>query len=299
MTQQNPYIKAPVFNLQKAVEAMRNFFRENPDLHNINYTFYHEYTPQQVLTDENYQISELKNYVKPGSRVLTLGGTGDHALFCKLYGAEYVLTFDYSCHSYLISSLKIAAIKAFQDTNEYSNFLHDLQDYAPDICRIHNITRVLSQLYADQREYIVTANAIHFPLCVSNNKNHALYELSQDNYNKLRNSVTKPFPFIQTNITELSKKLCDDKFGLVYLSNALDFVKPDEALYVLKNITNHMLPDGVLFITTQHDNFCMQMTELCNAVFKQPDWNIKPFYASKYSRIFNHFIIQRNQNIKG
>ncbi len=298
MIQQNPYIKQPVFNLGNAIEAMRKFFRENTDLHNIDYTFYHEYTPQQVLTDENYQIRELGNYITPGSKVLTLGGTGDHALFCKLYGAEYVLTFDYSCHSYLISSLKTAAIKAFLNTDDYSNFLRDLQAYAPDLYKIRNITRVLSQLPANQREYIITANAMHFPLCVSNNTTHNLYELSQENYNKLRNSVSGPFPFIQTNITELNKKLCGEKFEMVYFSNALDFVKPNEALSVLENTKNNMTQNGVLFITTQHGKFVMQMTELCKAAFKQPDWNIKPFFALQGTRVFNHFIIQRNQNTK-
>lgn len=290
MVQQNSYIQQPTLNLDASKAAMIKFFMENPDPHNIDLTFYHAYTPQQVLTDEIQQIYKMRDYIKPNSNILTLLGTGDAPLFFKLFGAKYVLTTDISCHSHLIHSLKVAAIQAFQSTEYYYNFLRNLQQFAPDVHKIPDIHQIVPRLSANQREYIIRAHATNFPFCVPNEP-YTLYKLSQSDYTNLRNLVKEPLPFIWTNITELDRKLGDDKFDLVYYSNALDFLQLSNAERVLTGTKRHMNDNGVLCLTIQHKYF-EKLSALCSFVFRQPDWNVNVF-CSENKKSFNHVIIQR------
>ena len=112
-------IQKPLPNVEDAVNAILMMF----EYREFNYG---RYSPQMVTTNEIYQIYDLKNYVPKGAQVLTVSASGEQPLFFKLYGAKDVITFDISYNSYLLTSLKIAALCGFKKPGQYKKFLEGL-----------------------------------------------------------------------------------------------------------------------------------------------------------------------------
>lgn len=290
------YIQEPVPDIMQAAKKVIMSlvgFLQNFDAQD----FYHEYTPQLVSTNELHQIYELKNLIKPGAKVLTVSASGEQPLFSKLYGAEHVLTFDISYNSYLLTSVKIAALQAFKQNTEYEKFMHDLSDYSKPGQLMHtpNIEYVIPHLSNTQKNFLRFTDDIGTPVFLDDISCH-FYNIPQEQYEYLRQQVKKPFPFIWTDITELDKKLGYETFDLVYYSNVLSFLEEYKIRPVLEDTKKHIKPNGKLFLVAGSKHIGMVMDAI-DDTFSEPDWDIQLFNAP-IEEDFRHIIVQRNQTIR-
>ena len=285
------YVQEPIPNVLEAKDYVFRSLRA-PD----EYHFYNKYVPQIISTNELRQIYELKNHVTPGSRVLTVSASGEQPLFFKQYGAEYVLTFDISYNSYLLTSLKIAALQTFTKRWDYEKFVRSLIDHCKpqQLMSTPGMDKVFRNLSDVQKNHISVMDRICIPVFVDDIKCQIPY-IGQDDYDKLRASVKSPFPFIWTDITELDKKLGDEKFDFVYYSNILGFIHPHKVRQVMEKTKNYVNAGGKIFLVEDvHMDLIKSATD---DVYKAPDWDVQ-ILPSPQNTGFNQFVIQRVQFTK-
>lgn len=68
----------------------------------VIYSYFSEYSPAYVVTNEN--LRTIKDFMPQNcNRALTVAWSGDHPLFCSLYGAKYVDTFDVTINAECIT----------------------------------------------------------------------------------------------------------------------------------------------------------------------------------------------------
>lgn len=285
------YVQEPIPNV---LEAKNYVFRSS---HACDcYHVYNKYIPQRIATNELRQIYELKNHVTPGARVLTVSASGEQPLFFKIYGAEYILTFDISYNSYLLTSLKIAALQAFTKRWDYEKFVRSLIDHCKPqmLMSAPGMDRVFRNLSDVQKNYIKEMDKTGVPVFEDDIACQIPF-IGQDDYDKLRVAVKSPFPFIWTDITELDKKLGDDTFDFVYYSNILGFIHPHKVKQVMEKTKNHVNVGGKIFLVEDiHMDLIKSSVE---DVYKAPDWNVT-ILPSPYGGRVNQFIIQRKQFTK-
>jgi hypothetical protein len=292
----NQYTQEPIPNIIEAVNKVMATlvgFMKNFNLDEQN--FYNEYTPQIVSTNELQQIYELKNHIKPDAKVLTVSASGEQPLFCKLYGAKYVVTFDISYNSYLLTSVKIAALQAFNKNTDYEKFVYDLSHYCKpgQLMDTPKMDYIFPYLSNTQKNHLRTTDEIGIPVFLQDISCN-FYNIPQEQYENLRQSVKTPFPFIWTNIIELDKKLGNENFDLVYYSNILSFMNDYQNRLILQDTKKHIKPNGKLFLVTGSKHLGTIMDAI-DDTFREPDWNIQLFNAPT-EKDFMHIIVQHNQN---
>ena len=269
----NQYIQKPKLDIDQACATVTKYLSDWVNCYVSTSEWYQPYSSQVIVTNEYDQICDAKKYIKPQSNVLTVCGSGEQPLFFKMWGADQVLTFDITCHAHLVMSLKVAAIQALRDHNEYNDFIRGLSEYAPNLPRVPNINPVLSKLAADQREYIYRAHTLGFPFCITDSSCDN-YSLSPDQYQKLKQSVPEPFPFIWTNIKDLDGKLCGAKFDMIYYSNVLEFLDTSDYKSVLEMTKSHLNLNGTLFLVMNYRNFYNTL-ELFHDSYRRPAWDVQ------------------------
>lgn len=290
----NQYTQEPVPNSIEAAQTVLHMLG-----HFDEKTFYNKYTPQIITTNELTHIYKLKQHITPGAKVLTVGGSGEQPLFCKMYGADNVVTFDVSYNSYLLTSVKIAAIQAFKNSTEYEKFIHNLVDCSRpgQLMDTPKLNYVVPYLTNAQKNHLRFTDEIGIPVFLGDTSCD-FYYIPQQQYEKLRQSVKTPFPFIWTNILDLDKKLGDDTFDIVYYSNILSFLEPQKIAIVLESTKKHINPNGKLFLLSEYNTSTPTIMNTVGSIFgNKSDWNIQ-FNHAKNLNDFHTIVIQHKQNIK-
>ncbi len=260
--------------------------------------FYCKYTPQMVTTNEFYQIRDIEPYITSGAKVLTVCGPGEQPLFLKSYGAGDIVTFDISYHSYLLTSLKIAALQSFDDTQDFRKFIDILYNKPSDLLTNPFMYNVVKKLNKVEKNYLFKAadTATHIFWSA---QSCFFYTMPQNYYDNVRNLVKKPFPFIWTNITELGDKLkiANSKtgkynaFDIIDYSNILEFMQPYYIRQVLEDTINFMNPDCKLFLTVRNKEERIDLIKCAvDDVYNSSEWAIE---LQPEKQGFRQFIIQR------
>lgn len=234
----------PEPDINVAIEEMSRLHLSDED-----YDFYCKYYPCLTITNEYEQIKQTKKYIDQNSNVLTVSGSGEQLIFFKLYGAKNVITFDCSYNSYLMTQLKIAALKTYDTPKDYYKFLNDLYKTEDKFfLKTESINRVIKNLKETDRNYLCSAvqkiRLFYTNTCCNR------YKFTESNYSKLREIVKEPFPFILSDIKNLDEKLDGQKFDIIYYSNICDFLHLYEVRIVLEKTQEYLNPDGKLFLVT-------------------------------------------------
>ena len=247
---------------------------------------YNRYTPTLVTTNEIKQIYELKKHIVPGASVLTVLGSGEQYFFSLLYGAKNVLSFDISYHSYLLTSLKMAAIQTFNKTTEYKKFLECLYCIPQEnLLDDKRISRVLRNLGKVEKDYV--SEAVNKLYVFWQNESCNLYDITQHDYKRLKKIVRYPLPFIWTDIVDLDAVLGKRSFDIVYYSNILSFLSEENVISVLKDTKMHMKPNGKLFLVMED----YRIRSLVQSVYPLPEWQERLLQDGR----FYQMIVQRKQ----
>ena len=159
------------------------------------------------------------------NRALTVAASGDHPLFCSLYGAKYVDTFDVTINAKCIMDIKTAAIKLLK-RDEYIEMLENLW-WRTDALKAPHMDQVSTRLPAGQYEYLCSTQGTRLfsqdLWCGANSK----YLPSDFEYEKLQNIVQQPYNFIHTDIVKLNACL-DKSYDFIHLSNIFDHIDDTE-----------------------------------------------------------------------
>ena len=176
------------------------------------------------LISNEHLSSYNRIYDFKGKDVVTVAGSGDQYLTCKLYGANTVDVFDYNKYAKNYLILKITAIKLLDYPDFYRyymvNHLNDyeiyqkIRDYlADDIRNFFDRDYFVQHLLRLPRNTIPYGDGLVIPY------------FDIDNYNKLREILlNEPLPtFIHEDIQDLNLSL-DRHYDIMLASNIYDWL---------------------------------------------------------------------------
>ena len=249
-------------------------------------------TYSQAYTVTNEKLRKTMRFVpKNCQNALVVAGSGDHPLFCSLYGAKHIDTFDISFNAKCIMDIKVSALQCL-NYKEYKQFLNDLyteHDDSNQITEIANMGEILSKLPETERDYIYTM------------RNFSLFSRGDSpeitgtvptffEYYKLRLKSIQPYNFLQTDIMNLADSLTKS-YDFMHLSNIFDYVRSSEYPDLVMALMKHINPGGRIvtqFMNSGRDEvFCLYMH-----MAKKADNNNWCFYKKniKQNTLYNNGI---------
>ena len=210
-----------------------------------------ELRPVYIISNENqrWETSAVPNV----KSVLTVAASGDQALFYRLSGATMIDTFDIAYNAGIIQDVKRAAIKTIE-LPEYRELLLQLHN-ADDVMSVPNMKKLEPLLTQESREII---------------KRHQTYKMfgygcsiraypynipTDQEYQKLRTLLDKPFPFVQSELKYLHKKLTKS-YDAINLSNILETgcYTATESIRILTELTEHLNIGGHIVCPAMDDS---------------------------------------------
>lgn len=209
-----------------------------------NYCF-SEYSSTYITTNEDLRTS-MKYMPEKCNRALTVAASGDHPLFCSLYGAKHVDTFDISYNAKCIMDIKIAAIGKFK-RSDYVVLLENLYRHK-DITCVPNINKISNKLSPIEYEYMCSMAGLKlFDYGGWGGEDNPRFPNKQE-YQKLRKLVKKPYEFYWTDLANLSTCLVE-KYDCIHLSNIFDYIRDRGfQITILERLLKHVNVGGRILI---------------------------------------------------
>ena len=186
-----------------------------------NYGLYSGYSAAYGVTTESLHDS-MKYMPANCNKALTVAASGDHPLFCSLYGVKQVDTFDISYNAKCIMDIKTAAIKCLN----YSKYIDLLKNLCAtdNVLNIPNINKISKTLSTAEWAYMCSMVGYRlFSHTTWRDKIDKESLLSSHEYKKLQKIVNKPYNFIWTPIDDLGVHLTES-YDFIHLSNILDYM---------------------------------------------------------------------------
>jgi len=234
------------------------------------------YSPAYLIAaDENINCdvrqymynSEYKKYCE---KILTVSASGDHPLFCKMYGAKEITTFDITYTSKIIMDIKTLAIKQL-DFGEYWQLLKDLWRN-PNIISVPNFEHIMQKLDSNEQKYIRVIGGKFALFTYGASPDFFSTDTDKRNqkllHEELHQADLPAFPFIWSDIAHLDTKLGDNTYDFIYLSNILDWVSDDTTTSVLNALTKRLNYGGRILIRVIHGD-TTSLRDICKSIEKQ------------------------------
>ena len=207
-----------------------------------------QYSRAYVITNEDLRYS-LKFMPKEANRALTVVGSGDHPLFCSLFGARHVDTFDISYNAKCIMDIKVAALQSGLDLFDYEQMLYELF-YCRDITGLKNIDKISKMLPAEEYKYLCDMKKVSLFHQGANPQLYARFLPNKQEYGKLKDIVQKPYTFIKSDIKQIGSKLTQC-YDFIHVSNIFDYVPRDKGFDVLASLLKLVNPKGRILVHNQ------------------------------------------------
>ncbi len=220
----------------------------------VHEEYFNRYTSAYVVTNEDLRIS--MNFVpKKCNNALVVAASGDHPLFCSLYGAQHVDTFDVSYNAKCMMDIKVAALNCM-DYVDYGQFLEDLhiscKSQSVNITNVKYMDKILQKLPKTEAEYIRALNEEPlFSRGPSPIVSGVLPTFKE--YCKLRKKIVKPYDFFLTGISKLETYL-EKSYDFVHLSNIFDYVSEGSYADLLLPLMQHLNPGGRIVLENFDDD---------------------------------------------
>lgn len=208
------------------------------------------YTPGKVYAFSNENLDDLFNKLDlKDKKVLTVGSSGDQALYSLLYGAKDITIADLNIYTKPFVEFKIAAIKAF-DKKAFLETFYSLmckrETFIKDTKTYSKISRYLdgkSKIFWDNIFLEGDPELLYgfFQIC-------GAFSYEKINYDKLRNKLLNndyKINYIFANYEEFPKVL-KEKYNLILLSNIKDYYYNYEDIFTHKQINRGDLYYNVL-----------------------------------------------------
>jgi transcription initiation factor IIE alpha subunit len=206
------------------------------------------YDSAYIITNETLH-EDMEFMPKKCDNALTVTASGDHPLFCKLYGAKHVTTFDITCNAKIITDIKMAAIQEL-NVDEYWQLLSSLYKSKTPLS-VKNMNKITPHLSNTVNKYLYDMTANKFVLFSKGHNIDSYIErnLRASDFQKLKQLLKKPFDFIWSNAIDLHLV---ENYDFIHLSNISDYLSYDDMKSVLINMINHTNVGG--YILAQQQN---------------------------------------------
>ena len=200
-----------------------------------------QYSPAYVNTNED--IREIIYMLNPGvgAHVLTVAGSGDQALHYKLAGASHIDTFDITFNAKMMMDIKTTAIQHLE-----------CADYDCMVRRIAMSNNILAAPMYQQIEKFMPADTrnhvrdMHGARLVRTGSYGEM--LFKDEFAKLKKSITGPFNFIWTDLSDLSSHLTQT-YDQIYLSNILQYNTDTKVVTpLIMDLARFLKPGGIMVV---------------------------------------------------
>ena len=216
--------------------------------------YFNMYTGAYVVTNEELRKS-MCFVPEICKNALVVAASGDHPLFCSLYGAQHVDTFDISYNAKCMMDIKVAALNSL-DYLDYRCFLGDLytecRSSSINITNVKNMDKILQMLPKTESDYIrVLKNEPLFSRGPNPTSMGALPTFFE--YCTLRKKIIKPYNFFLAGIFKLEKHL-EKHYDFVHLSNIFDYVSEGYYADLLLPLMKHLNPGGRIVLENFDDD---------------------------------------------
>lgn len=214
---------------------------------NINYakqlfstSGFSPYSAAYIVTNEDLRYA-LEHMPKDTKNALVVAASGDHPLFTALYGAQYIDTFDISFNAKLIMDIKTYALQLL-NRRQYCKLLIDIQE-SKDVSTVKHMQPIIEKLTTAEQKYLYqmrgnmlfAKNGYVCPLSLPYNQE----------FKKMKKTITEPFNFIWSDIRTLHKKLTK-RYDFMHLSNILDYQDMNSCVYILHTLTKYTKPGSII-----------------------------------------------------
>ena len=227
------------------------------------------YGAAYIVSNENLR-SAMAYMPENPDKVLTVAASGDHPLFCKLYGAKNVQTFDITYNAKVITDIKCAALQEL-DLPEYWQLLQDLWRNR-NVASVPNMqNKIVPHLEQATKDYIYGMKG--WPLFTNGlgPNSYLQYAPTPTEYAKLQELVKEPFDFKWANVIELNGELTEE-YDFIHLSNIFDYLQYKDMRNVLTTMQKHTAVGGRIFLETFKSPI---PGSICIDIVKSsPDWEI-------------------------
>lgn len=189
-----------------------------------------------IMTNENLRFA-MKFMPQNCERALTVAASGDHPLWCSLYGAKHVDTFDITYNAKCIMDIKTVALGCL-NRDEYAFLLQELYRRSTDkqrdlyYCRLRNYDCVRGGRGMFEREIAHKLPPEDLKYIRKNRKFNLfgaggidLYRLPNiSEYENLQKIIKEPYKFFHTDIKFLRYELTES-YDFMHLSNIFEHMR--------------------------------------------------------------------------
>ncbi len=234
---------------------------------------YDEKSHAHITTNEDLRMALGSFMPKDCNRALTVVGSGNHPLFCSLYGAKYIDTFDITQNAKLIMDIKTAAI-GLLNRDEYARMLENLW-WRDDALNAPFMDKVSSKLPFEEYEYLCSMRGTRLFNKDTWDGRDSKYLPSDFEYKQLQKIIKEPYNFIQTDIVNLSACL-SQSYDFIHLSNIINLeshwniVQP---LLKRLNVGGRLVSYSLFGYPKQFSKNSMKDTKLVKGILQ--DYNLK------------------------
>ena len=203
------------------------------------------YSPAYMSSNE--QLQSIMQILKPmGKNVLAVTGSGDAPLFFTAYGAQHVDTFDISYNARVVMDIKTYMLKNNFCFYDYVHVLRDIQT-APDVLNCVSGDVVMHAVTHDTLDYLRGMRGCRIFMHTSNGEIACFPDSTE--FAAMKQNVRGRYNFIWSDLFDLSGRITDKKYDIIYLSNVLQYVNAaSDIVAVLNNMRAHLNTDGVIVV---------------------------------------------------
>lgn len=227
------------------------------------------YSPAYVSSNE--QLQSIMQILKPaGKNCLAIAGSGDAPLFLSAYGAQHVDTFDISYNARVVMDVKTYMLKNNFCFYDYVRVLRDIQT-APDVLNCLSRDVVVRAVTHDTLEYLHGMRKCRIFMHTSNGEIACFPDARE--FVAMKQNVSGRYNFIWSDLFDLSGRITDKKYDIIYLSNVLQYVNAtSDIVAVLNNMRTHLNANGVIVVDSllqslavaRHAKYKLVEQEICN-----------------------------------
>lgn len=250
----------PIRKQDKNMKSMPNI-SEAKDLVYSTYPVFNKYSPAYAVTNEDVRKS-MKYIKKSYKTALTVAASGDHPLFCKLYGIEHVTTFDISYNAKVVMDLKTLALQHLT-LNQYYEMQNSLW-HNINVRHAAHTQDIISKLSSEVQQYIDGMNGyLLFDNGRFRSERYQKYALQQQEFSKLKQIVHEPFDFIWSDVKKLKLK---QSYDFIHLSNICDFLPYVAIQKVLIKMLNHTNTGGSIVMLLHQKNDIYRVKDIVHDI---------------------------------
>lgn len=215
----------------------------------VRYQMFSKYSRAYISTNESLRTS-MKLMPNGCERALTVAASGDHPMFCSLYGAKYVDTFDISYNAKCLMDIKTTAIHCLSRSKYFA--LLDKLLLSENIQKVSNMKKILEKLPAVESGYLYSMNGCFVFNHTDGRGVHGVmgdsFQPNDKEYARLKKIVPESYDFIWSGLDELSGKLTQT-YDFMHLSNIFDYIRdPDCQAKILSDLLQHVNFGGRIVI---------------------------------------------------